>query len=52
MTSADIMLCRLWASVQKQHIMFVLEGEWSSDLETFTRGDAQSDVKDVGVARC
>lgn len=52
MTNADIVLCRMWASAQKQHVMFVLEGEWSPDLGTFTRGAAQSGVKDVGVAEC
>lgn len=52
MINADIVLCRMWASAQKQHVMFVLEGEWSPDLGTFTRGAAQSGVKDVGVAGC
>lgn len=51
MTNADIMLCRMWASVQKQHVMFVLEGERSPDLGAFTGGAAQRGT-DGGVARC
>lgn len=52
MAYADIALCRMWTSAQRQHGMFVLEGEWSPDLGTFTRGAAQSGVKDVGVPGC